>query len=406
MTAPSPNPPSAVVPGASQTLGRSLADPGWLASLRGDAAAHAATRAMPTPSERPWKYLDISGLDLDSYAPAAGEVEISGALDRLTVATFSPGGAPLPPGLEGRLGSAIPYAHNRLTALHYALLQGGVWLEAPANFEAAAPIRLTRRYAEAKGLGAPHTLIVAGPNSRLTVVEEFNSGEGDLVVLPAVEILPGPGAEVRYIAIHRWGSNTRAFAEQRTITGRDSTVISLTLALGGAATKSHIHSSLQGRGSASELYGVTIGSRREHADVYTVQDHIGPDTRSDLLFKSALWGRSRSVYYGLTRVGHDARNANANQENRNLLLSKRAKADSDPVLEILTSNVIRASHGATAGPVDEEQLFYLQSRGIPYKEAEALLVRGFVAQVLARLPDEALREELAAVIDAKLEAVG
>jgi Fe-S cluster assembly protein SufD len=187
-----------------------------------------------------------------------------------------------------------------------------------------------------------------------------------------------------------------------TITARDSAVVSLTVAVGGQVVKSHITSSLEGRGSSSELFGLIVGDGREHIDFYTLQDHIGADTRSDLLFKSALNGESRSVYYGMTRIGLGAQNADANQEDRNLLLSPMAKADSDPVLEILTNNIIRAAHGATAGPVDEDQLFYLESRAIPHDQAEDMLVHAFLGQVLDRLPDEALREELSVALDAKL----
>jgi len=158
-----------------------------------------------------------------------------------------------------------------------------------------------------------------------------------------------------------------------------------------------------GRGTTSELLAVTYGTGNTQADFYTLQDHVGPDTRSDLLYKSALQGSSRGIYYGLTRVGLGAKNADANQESRNLLLSKGARADSDPVLEILTSDIIRASHGATAGPVDQEQLFYLQARGIRLRDAEAMLVRAFLEAVLGRVPDEKLREELNAQLESKLE---
>ena len=109
------------------------------------------------------------------------------------------------------------------------------------------------------------------------------------------------------------------------------------------------------------------------------------------------------MYYGLTRVGLGAKNADANQENRNLILSKAAKADSDPVLEILTSDIIRASHGATAGPVDQEQLYYLQTRGIRPADAEAMLVRAFLEGVLGRVPGETLRQEFEAALEAALE---
>jgi Fe-S cluster assembly protein SufD len=119
-----------------------------------------------------------------------------------------------------------------------------------------------------------------------------------------------------------------------------------------------------------------------------------------------LQDQSRAVYYGLTRVGLGAKNADANQVNRNLLLSKAAKADSDPVLEILTNDVIRVSHGATAGPVDEEQLYYLETRGIPRPKAEDLLIWGFLGQVLDRVPNEELREELSEVLQEKLGRSG
>ena len=159
------------------------------------------------------------------------------------------------------------------------------------------------------------------------------------------------------------------------------------MVLGGEVVKAHLESTLQARGTASELLGRGYGTGKSHGDFYTLQDHIGPDTRSDLLYKSALRTQSRAVYYGSTRVGLGAKNADANQENRNLLLSKTARADSDPVLEILTSDVIRASHGATAGPVDQEQLYYMQARGIRHRDAEAMLVRAFLEAVLGRVPE-------------------
>ncbi|MEJ5221667.1 MAG: SufD family Fe-S cluster assembly protein, partial [Tepidiforma sp.] len=183
---------------------------------------------------------------------------------------------------------------------------------------------------------------------------------------------------------------------------RDAAFQNLQLVLSGRVVKGQMESSLIGRGTGSELLGLAYGRGEEYVDFYTLQDHIGPDTRSDLLYKAALRDSARSVYYGLTRVGLGAKNADANQENRNLLLSKTARADSDPVLEILTSNVIRASHGATAGPVDEEQLFYLQTRGIPRPAAEAMLVWAFLEEVVSRVPDGALREELLGLLEAKV----
>ena len=175
------------------------------------------------------------------------------------------------------------------------------------------------------------------------------------------------------------------------------------MVLSGEVVKGHLESSLIGRGSASELLGTMYGTGKMHGDFFTLQDHIGPDTRSDLEYKSALRDESVSVYYGLTKVGLGAKNADANQENRNLLLSKTARADSDPVLEILTSDIIRAAHGATAGPVDQEQLFYMQARGIPHDDAEAMLVHAFLEDVLGRIPDETVRAELVAIVEESLD---
>ena len=410
---------------ASKALGESLSDFEAMATLRGEAAKAAAAMEMPRQVERPWKYLDISTLSLDGYSPGVGAggaaapvvggasaaslAQVNG--ETLSAITRDPGIAVVDFAdaddrqkaiIAKHLGKSVPAGKNKFTALHYAFLRGGVLVEVAHDVEAKEPIRITRSFEADRQLGTPHTLIVTGANSRVQIIEDYRSGEGDIVALPVVEIVPGPGSEVRYNTIHRWGTKTKVFSEQRTVTDRDSAVISLSLATGGQVVKSHITSSLEGRGSSSELFGLIVGDQRQHIDFFTLQDHIGPDTRSDLLFKAALNGESRSVYYGLTRIGLGAVNADANQVDRNLLLSPQAKADSDPVLEILTNNIIRAAHGATAGPVDEEQLFYLESRGIPKDAAEDLLVHAFLGQVLDRLPDEALREELAAALDAKL----
>ncbi|MYI86960.1 MAG: SufD family Fe-S cluster assembly protein [Dehalococcoidia bacterium] len=397
---------SMLTPEASRALGQALGDGAAVASLRASGAA-ALDRAMPSPAlDRPWKYVDPAALELDGFAPPdAASADWAGAQDveGLEVAGFKEA----PEGALARLGGAVAVDGSRLAALHYAFLRGGVLVEAKANAEIGEPVRLTREFTAAGGLATPHTLVVAGPNSRLSLIEEYRSNDEPMAVLPAVELLVGPGAVVSYTSLHRWGARTRVFAEQRAVTEPNSDVRSLSLVTGGRLVKSHITSALEGRGSSSEIYGLSVGGGDEHTDFYTVQDHVAEDTRSDLLIKSALGDRSRAVYYGLTKVGLGARRADANQENRNLLLSRTAKADSDPVLEILTNDVTRVSHGATAGPVDEEELFYIQSRGLTREGAVGLLVRGFLGEPLARSGlDEGVRNELSALVETKLQAVG
>ena len=407
MTSAPSTPASLLTPEASRALGEALGDGAAVAALRANGAGTLDALAMPSPAlDRPWKYVDPAALDLDGFAPpgAASSTSVAGhAAEGLTVASFEEAGGDA---LE-RLGEAVTVGGDRLTALHYAFLSGGVLIETKANAEIAEPVRLTREYSEAGALATPHTLIVAGVNSRLTVIEEYRSADEPIAVLPAVELLVGPGAVVSYTSLHRWGARTRVFAEQRAVTERDADVRSLSLVTGGRLVKSHITSSLEGRGSSSEMYGIAVGGGQEHVDFYTLQDHVAEDTRSDLLFKSALGEQSRAVYYGLTKVGLGARRADANQENRNLLLSRSAKADSDPVLEILTNDVTRVSHGATAGPVDDEELFYIQSRGLTREGAVGLLVRGFLGEPLDRSAlREGVRDELNGLVEAKLTALG
>lgn len=419
---------------ASKGLGDKLGDASWLASLRARGAATATQQAMPTPYERPWKYMDISEMSLDAYAPIVGpetNEEPDALRKRYTVPADAPAAVifenstpvlleqekrllvPFTAAdeaeqklLEARVGSAIHPDRNKLVALHYGFMAGGLLVNVPAGFEDTKPIRITRSYKEEGQLATPHTLIVTGANSHVRIVEDYRSTDDDMVAIPAVEILPGPDSRVEYTSLHRWGKQTRVFKQQQTITDRGSEVLAVTMATGAKDLKYHIETALEGRGSASDVLGLTVGHDAQQHDFYTLQDHIGEDTRSDLMIKSALDDQSRAVYYGVTRVGLGARRSDANQENRNLLLSKQAKADSDPVLEILTNDVLRCSHGATAGPVNEEQLYYLETRGIDRASAEDLLVWGFLSQVLDRVPDEALREEIAESLRASLEKEG
>lgn len=387
---------------ASQRTGQT--DPAWLAPVRANAANLASEMEWPdSRAERPWKYYDITNIGITPDTRLAAEdVSVTGLEGGVKVSRLDESGTPEADAAAKLFASVVAPATDRLTALHYAFTKAGIAVHVPANAEVGA-VRIARS-ATGGGLAAPHTLIVCGANSRVTVVEEYTSDDAALVALPVVELAPGPGSEIRYYAIHNWGGNAKVFVHQRFAgTQRDAQFQNLQLVLGGQVVKGHLESSLIERGTASELLGVGYGVGNEHADFFTLQDHIGPDTRSDLVYKSALKDHAQSVYYGLTRVGLGAKNADAAQENRNLLLSKTAKADSDPVLEILTSDIIRASHGATAGPVEQEQLFYLQARGIPYRDAEAMLVRAFLEEVFGRIADEGLRQELVDRLEEKLD---
>jgi Fe-S cluster assembly protein SufD len=209
----------------------------------------------------------------------------------------------------------------------------------------------------------------------------------------AAEIYLKPGSLVRYIWLQDWGRNVWNFSTQRAILEQDSVLQWYVGAFGSRLTKANLEVALMGRGARAELAGLFFADGQQHMDHHTYQNHLSGLTGSDLLFKGALRDRARSVYQGLIRIHKDAQRSDAYQNNRNLLLSRQARADSIPSLEI-EANDVRCTHGATAGPVEEEHVFYLMSRGLSRREAEHLIVDGFFDEVLQRLPLERVRERL------------
>ncbi|OLD08554.1 MAG: Fe-S cluster assembly protein SufD [Firmicutes bacterium 13_1_40CM_3_65_11] len=250
----------------------------------------------------------------------------------------------------------------------------------------------------------PHSLVVGGKGSRFQYVDEFLSGDRQEAALASGsgEVFLEEGAIVGYVALQHWSIKTWQFANQRFQLGRDSHLNAVSIALGGQMARLRVEAILEGPGSSADLKGLFFGTGDQAFDFRTLQDHVGPHTTSDLLFKGALRDRAKSVYVGVVRVEPEARGSSSNQANRNLLLSEKAKATSEPILEILNNDILRCSHGATVGPVDPEHLFYLESRGIPHPVAERMLVQGFLGEVLDRIPvaqvREAVDQELAARI--------
>jgi Fe-S cluster assembly protein SufD len=300
--------------------------------------------------------------------------------------------------------SAVSPGEWKYLGLHGALWSGGSLIYVPRDVEIELPIEY------AVGLTTPHTglfphlLIVAEPNSKVTVIQEGVSPtlEGLSVVVGAVEVIAGDGAQVRFVDVQRWGHNVQNFSTMRALLSRDASFQAILLGLGGTMTKSRLDVLLNGEGSRADLLGLFFGDSDQQFDYDTRQDHIAPRTESDLLFKSTLTDRASLAWNGVVDVRKTASQASANQTSRNLLLSDQASASPTPILEISAYDVLRCSHGATVGPVDQEQVFYLQSRGIPADEAERMLVDGFFAEVLERVPSERLQRRVHAVLEAKL----
>jgi Fe-S cluster assembly protein SufD len=217
------------------------------------------------------------------------------------------------------------------------------------------------------------------------------------------ELYVGPGARVRYINTQDLGRHIYDLRRQTALLDRDSRLEWLTVTLGGKLSRSSQHTVLRGSGAEAMVTGLYLPDGKQHVAFDTLQDHVATSCTSDLLYQGALLGRSRAVYEGTIRAWPGAQKTNAYQSNRNLLLSPKARADSLPQLEI-EANDLRCTHGATVSQVDQDQVFYLQSRGIPRPEAVRLIVEGFFQPTLDRLPEslEGLRDRLTGAIADKL----
>ena len=292
---------------------------------------------------------------------------------------------------------------DAFTILHDAFLAGGVFVHVPRGVAVAQPIVVVH-WADGDGLASfPHTLVVAEEASEVTIVERHASPpKAAHFVDSVVELAVGDNAHVRHVTVQEYGAGTWSIALQRAHLGRDARLSSSAVALGGDYARLRTEARLDGQGAESDLLAVYFGDGEQMHDFRTFQDHVAPRTRSDLLFKGAVEDTARSVYSGLIRIRPDAQKVEATQSNRNLVLSEGAGAESIPNLEI-EANDVRCSHASTVGPIDDDQLYYLESRGIAPDEAERLIVLGFFDDVFHRLPVGSLTEGLRRSVVDKLE---
>jgi len=305
--------------------------------------------------------------------------------------------------LAGRLGALIETDHDRYAALHQAVRAGGAFVWVPDGVQAELPIRLIQWLDGAGVAGAPATVIVLGRGASATVLEECLSetAEGPAFFSGGTEVFIGEDAKLVYGHLQDWGRNVFHYSNQRARIERGGELQWIQTFLGGRMTKTNSYFQLAGAGARAYVHGFMFGDQRQHFDLHTLQRHLAEQTTSDLYIKSALKDRARSVYQGMIQVAAGAQHTDAYQANRNLLLSDTARADSIPGLEIL-ANDVRCTHGATVGTVDAEQMYYLMTRGLPRNDAQRLVVEGFFAPVLDRIPLESVREQLRGVIQAKI----
>ena len=291
---------------------------------------------------------------------------------------------------------------DRFAALHAACFAGGAFLYVPRGVVVDQPLHSLAALADGE-IDFSRTLVVLEDGAEATLLAEsrsLNEKDGGLHC-GATELYVGQNAHLRYVNLQNWGHGVWHFAHQRGVVHRDANLQWTVGALGSKLAKVNQHVTLAGDGANCQVNGVLFTEGKQHLSYHTLQHHAAPHTTSDFLYKAALQDRSRTVWRGMIQVDEAAQKTDGYQRNDNLLLSTRARADSIPGLEIEADDV-RCTHGSTSGRVDEEQLFYCQSRGYTRKEAARVIVTGFFQQVFDRITIESVRESLGQAVARKV----
>jgi Fe-S cluster assembly protein SufD len=343
---------------------------------------------LPTADEEIWRYSRIGDLDLAAYRPRSITPDVEGAAEYVEV-----GGEPV---------DLFPDERPDVFADLNLRSADQVRIVVPANSVVEGAIVVTHTVPGDGALVSPRLVIEAGDNSEVTVVERFVSdGDGPALVLPVLQAAIGQAARVSYLAINELSEQAWSLGNQQAVGRRDSHTLLATVALGGDYARVRTDARVSGRGASTRQVALYFAGGTQMHDFRTTQDHDAPHTTSDLLFKGAVQDHAASVYTGLIKIREHADGTAAYQTNRNLTLSEGAWAESVPNLDIRTNDV-KCSHASTVGPIDEDQRFYLESRGVQPEIAERLVVLGFFDEVLAQLPAAELAAELRARVAAKL----
>ncbi|RIK09591.1 MAG: Fe-S cluster assembly protein SufD [Acidobacteria bacterium] len=398
-------------------------EPPELSQARSEAALKGAELALPSDEEEDWRYTDVSRIDLgelqipeptedpepvemDQFSagrisgvcPVALEAlgEMSGAISVVDGMTVGQAIAADAAGLGVEFGASSrfatefaswnePVADDKFSALAVAV-GAGAFLRMPQGKALREPFAIWQNSHTPGVLGASHTRIrLEQASSARVLMHQAGSPDGRSLLIPKTEVSLGPGATLDLVIVQELSNSLDQIGSVDVRLERDAQIKIMTVTVGGGLSRLRAQCHLNGEGAGSVMLGASLGRGSSHIDHRTLQEHAASNTSSDLLYKTVVDDEASSVYSGLIRVEKNVRKVAGYQVNRNLILSEGASAESVPNLEIL-ANDVKCSHASATGPVDEEQLYYLQSRGISRDVAERLIVVGFLGQVLGRSP--------------------
>lgn len=410
-------------------------EPSWLTDMRREAWKQFSALELPSKNEEEWRRTDLRRFHLEKFGPPL-ESESSGdqvaGIEALLSHGVDLGGhttahnsrmqdVSLDPELAkqgvlfGNLSEllaehsdqlrphfmqAIDTGYDKFAALHGAFWSGGTVLYVPPGVVIDRPVHIHSTLSDG-GVDLGHTLVILGEGAEATVLGETSGAADPGLHCGGIELLLASSARLRYVTLQNWGQRVWHFAHQKALLQRNAQLQWTIAALGSQLAKVNQHVALVGPGANAQVNGVMFTEGRQHMNYHTLQHHEADNCTSDLLYKGALQDHSRIVWRGMIKVDVDAQKTCGYQRNDNLLLSADARADSIPGLEIEADDVI-CTHGATAGRVDEEQLFYCQSRGLTRKEAVRTVVAGFFQQVFDRITIESVRDALGEAISRRV----
>jgi Fe-S cluster assembly protein SufD len=412
-------------------LSEAYGEPDWLRDRRLEAFKAFADLDWPHRKMEEWRHTDPRRFDLDrvvltgASAAPAGRSKLLGAAGDLAASALvvdgavvetsvSPGAAAQgvvvsdlataarehPALVRDHLGSVVG-SDTKLEAFALAACTGSVVVHVPAGAVVEQPIALTV-HAGADGAFVPRVLVVLGAHAEAKVYVD-HTGDAAATVVEAVETVVGEGARVALVTAQDWGDAVDHVGTHKGRVLRDAVYRHLEITLGGRTVYLRPDVLLDGQGGAGELLGVYFTDDGQHFEHRSLIHHNASHTTSESVYKGALQGDSRAVWYGNIRIEPHAKGTTSDETNRNLILTDGARADSIPFLEILTSDVVGCGHHSSVGQLDEQHLFYLESRGIPREHAVRMLVFGFFTEVTDRIALPGVTETVLAEIEEEIE---
>ncbi len=387
--------------------------PDWFIASQRQAWELFTNLPMPGRKDQNWRFANVGALQFDAFkrlpggdAPAfAGLKKVAARVVTVNGEVISDQWSVISDGLEVlSLSEALAKHGDRLrellvtpdtklggakfAALNHAQLQDAVVIVVAEKAEIAQPVEIVHWLSGENASSFPRTIILAGARSKVTVVEYHLTADGEAgLSCGAAQVVAAQGAKVSYIQLNRHNVSSKALHFSTLRCEREAQVKHATFNLGAGYVRSEALSLVAGEGSRSDMLSVTLASAGQEVDQRTLQDHLAPQGCSDLLYKNVLFANAKTIFAGLIRVDHGAHFTDAYQKCRNLLLSDECEANSMPGLEI-NADQVKCSHGSTSGRLNEEEVFYFQSRGITRLSAEHMISLGFTMEVVARLEDD------------------